>query len=144
MTKRAYYIEYPDKGFATIFKEDAEDSVIWTAEEPDADGHIAHLQQDGYQVIHFVSSAYARKGVGRTRRQWHRIDKNMEATQAVLRSFANYDETVERWEREDEEAYPDIEERRQRVLALVPEDSSQLAKDFEALDAHTRLVKANR
>jgi hypothetical protein len=119
MDKMAYYIEYPDKGFATIFKEDAEDSVIWTAEEPDADGHIALLQQDGYQVIHFVSSAYERKGVGRTRRKWHRIEDDTEALQALLRSFAEYDETVERWEREDEEAYPDIEERRRRVLAIA-------------------------
>jgi hypothetical protein len=119
VSKRAYYLEYPDKGFASILKEDAEDSVIWTAEEPDSDAHIAYLKQDGYEVIHFISSAYERKEIGRTRRTWHNIQPNAERTQEFLRSFANNRETLGRWEKEDDEAYPDAEERRQRLIEIA-------------------------
>ena len=120
MNKRAFYIEYPDKGFATIIRDDAEDSVISTAEKPDSDSYIAYLQQEGYEVIAFISSGYEYPGIGRTRRKWHRIDVNHLGIQEVSRSFTENIEAVEMWEKEDEEAYDDIVERRQRVLGLVP------------------------
>jgi hypothetical protein len=105
--------------------------VIWTSDEPDSDAHIAYLKQDGYEVIHFLSSAYQRKGIGRTRRTWHNIQPNAERTQEFLRSFAKNRDTLERWEREDDEAYPDAEERRQRLIEIArnAEEVARLANN---------------
>jgi hypothetical protein len=87
--KRAYYLEFTDKGFAVVIKDDGEKQTIWTAETPDADAFIAQLHCESYEIIAYISAAYKNKRdeEARPRRKWHPLDVNSDQVHEHLKNI---------------------------------------------------------
>ena len=72
MSKRAYYIEYPDKEMAVMVKHGEDGVAITTSGDPWPEAYIASLMIDGYEV--FAQTSTLHEVDGRDYRHWQPID----------------------------------------------------------------------